>query len=69
MFTDRFISRVRAVASAAIALAFVFGLAPAVRADVPVDLELVLAVDVSGSVDATEAWLQREGYVEALLDF
>ena len=38
------------------------------RADVPVDLELVLAVDVSGSVDATEAWLQREGYVEALVN-
>ncbi|BBK29759.1 uncharacterized protein DUF1194 [Stella humosa] len=34
----------------------------------PVDLELVLAVDVSGSVDAVEARLQREGYVAAFRD-
>lgn len=34
--------------------------------DVPVDLELVLAVDVSGSVDEVEAGLQRDGYVKAL---
>ncbi|HEY0836530.1 MAG TPA: DUF1194 domain-containing protein [Azospirillum sp.] len=34
-------------------------------ADAPVDLELVLAVDVSGSVDEEEAQLQRLGYVEA----
>ena len=33
---------------------------------VAVDLELVLAVDVSGSVDVEEARLQREGYVAAL---
>ena len=33
---------------------------------VPVDLELVLAVDVSGSVDPVEAALQREGYVSGL---
>ena len=31
-----------------------------------VDLELVLAVDVSGSVDWQEAALQRNGYVQAL---
>jgi len=37
------------------------------RADVPVDLELVLAVDVSGSMDAEEAMLQREGYLDALV--
>jgi hypothetical protein len=37
-------------------------------ADIPVDLELVLAVDVSGSVDEEEAALQREGYVAALTD-
>ena len=36
--------------------------------DVPVDLELVLAVDVSGSVDGYEAQLQRDGYVQAILD-
>jgi hypothetical protein len=32
----------------------------------PVDLELILAVDCSGSVDEVEAQLQREGYVAAL---
>jgi len=32
----------------------------------PVDLELALAVDVSSSIDAEEAQLQRNGYVEAL---
>jgi hypothetical protein len=34
----------------------------------PVDLELVLAIDISGSVDEEEAALQREGYVKALTD-
>lgn len=38
------------------------------RSDVAVDLELVLAVDVSGSVDGEEAALQRDGYVRALND-
>jgi hypothetical protein len=33
---------------------------------VAVDLELVLAVDVSGSIDQEEALLQREGYLAAL---
>ena len=37
-------------------------------ADLPVDLELLLAVDVSGSVDPGEAKLQRAGYVGALTD-
>lgn len=36
------------------------------RAETPVDLELVLAVDVSGSIDPEEARLQRDGYVGAL---
>jgi Protein of unknown function (DUF1194) len=36
--------------------------------DLPVDLELVLAVDVSGSIDAEEARQQRDGYVAALAD-
>jgi hypothetical protein len=31
-----------------------------------VDLQLVLAVDISGSVDSEEAKLQRDGYVQAL---
>jgi len=35
---------------------------------IAVDLELVLAVDVSLSVDAEEGRLQRQGYVEAFLD-
>jgi hypothetical protein len=34
----------------------------------PVDLELVLAVDVSGSIDAEEMKLQRDGYIAALTD-
>jgi hypothetical protein len=36
------------------------------RADTAVDLQLVLAVDVSRSIDEVEAELQRRGYVEAL---
>ena len=34
-------------------------------APIAVDLQLVLAVDVSGSVDANEFALQRDGYVQA----
>ncbi len=33
-----------------------------------VDLELVLAVDVSGSIDAEESRLQRDGFAEALVN-
>ena len=40
--------------------------AQALARELPVDLELVLAVDVSGSVDEVEARLQRDGYVQAL---
>ena len=59
-------------------LAFLFvallcgGLLPAVSpaaakgGSVPVDVELVLAVDVSFSMDPEEQRLQREGYFEAL---
>jgi hypothetical protein len=39
---------------------------PAGAQDLEVDLELVLAVDISGSVDEAEARLQREGYIAAL---
>ena len=42
--------------------------APATAEDLPVDLELVLAVDVSGSIDAEEGLLQRVGYRRALVD-
>jgi hypothetical protein len=41
--------------------------APARAADA-VDLQLVLAVDVSRSIDEDEARLQREGYRTAMLD-
>ena len=37
-------------------------------AGLPVDLELVLAVDLSISVDGSEFVLQRQGYVEAFRD-
>ena len=41
-------------------------LAPLAHAqDQPVDLELVLAVDVSGSMDPEEKLLQRSGYIDA----
>ena len=40
--------------------------ATSTRAETPVDLQLVLAVDVSRSIDEVEAELQRRGYVEAL---
>lgn len=33
-----------------------------------VDLQLVLAIDVSGSVDPEEARLQRQGYIDAFAD-
>ena len=35
---------------------------------VPVDLELVLAVDVSRSIDADEFELQRQGYARAIVN-
>ena len=38
------------------------------RAEMPVDLELILAVDVSRSIDREEARLQRQGYVDAFRD-
>jgi len=41
---------------------------PAKAELLPVDLELVLAVDVSGSIDAEEMQLQRDGYVAALVN-
>ncbi len=40
----------------------------ALRAQQAVDLELALAVDVSGSIDDEEAQLQRDGYVAAFRD-
>ena len=40
----------------------------AAAAGEPVDLQLVLAVDISRSVDDEEFHLQREGYADALKD-
>lgn len=50
-------------------LAFLFAAvaAPDAGAQQSVDMELVLAVDVSGSIDEEEAILQRRGYMEALV--
>ncbi len=42
--------------------------APVARADEPVDLLLVLAADVSRSVDHAKFQLQREGYAAAISD-
>ena len=56
--------RRRTILAASVALAFP---RPA-RASTEVDLLLVLAVDVSRSVDEEEARLQREGYREAMVD-
>ena len=39
--------------------------APTAKGGLRVDLELVLAVDVSGSIDEVESRLQRKGYVDA----
>ena len=40
----------------------------AARAETPVDLQLVLAVDASGSVDQRRFELQKQGYVAAFLN-
>ncbi|HLH97981.1 MAG TPA: DUF1194 domain-containing protein [Xanthobacteraceae bacterium] len=51
------------------AAALALGCGPlAAQAQTRVDLQLVLAVDASGSVDATRFELQRKGYVEAFRD-
>ncbi len=59
--------RIWARVAAAVLLA-VAAPAAAVAQDVPVDVELVLAVDVSASIDGGEVNLQRAGYVAALTD-
>jgi hypothetical protein len=46
----------------------VLAAASAARAQERVDLELALAIDVSGSIDNDEAALQRDGYLKALVD-
>jgi hypothetical protein len=52
--------------AAALALFLSFTTVPTRAGDIPVDLELVLTVDVSGSIDWEEAALQRRGYVDGL---
>ena len=55
------------VAAVTVALASVVALPAAARdRGVDVDVELVLAVDISYSMDRTEQVLQREGYIQAL---
>jgi hypothetical protein len=39
---------------------------PAAAQKMPVDIELILAIDVSGSIDPVEARMQRDGYYAAL---
>lgn len=53
-------------AGLALGLVILTALCPAARAE-PVDVELVLAVDSSGSIDMGEFALQRQGYAEALV--
>jgi len=52
---------------AAIGIAMLLAPAP-LRAEVVVDLQLVIAVDISYSMDLEEQRLQRDGYVTALRD-
>jgi hypothetical protein len=68
----RFLSLiVLAVAASAAAVTFAAPNPPRLFADkrpnaIPVDVELVLAVDISFSMDPSEQELQREGYIKAL---
>src|ERR1700745_1096516 len=58
----------RAVRFAVAMLAAVFVSAESASAAEPVDLLLVLASDVSQSIDDAKFKLQREGYIAALID-
>jgi len=58
--------RRRSLIAAASAAPFLAG--RAARADDPVDVALVMAIDVSRSIDEDEARLQREGYRAAVTD-
>jgi Protein of unknown function (DUF1194) len=53
---------------ALLVLVLLLAAVPPAQAQIPVDLELVLAVDISRSVDDEEAKLQRQGYVAAFTD-
>src|SRR5262245_43887443 len=52
--------------AAVLCAALLWALPPARADDTPVDLELILAVDVSRSMDIDEQQLQRDGYVAAI---
>ena len=56
------------VARCAAALIVAFLLAPGAKAQTNVDLDLVLAVDVSGSVNHDRFELQKQGYANAFRD-
>ena len=58
----------RTIFAAVAACALLWWSAPAKSADIPVDLELVLAVDVSLSMDSFEQKMQLQGYVAAMRD-
>lgn len=58
----------RSAVLAALVAQLLLAAEPVGARELPVDLELVLAVDVSGSVDDLEAHQQRQGYVAALRD-
>lgn len=60
--------RISAAGAAGFGLAALALVPVAAADDVAVDLELVLAVDISISMDPEEQRLQREGYVRAFLD-
>ena len=63
----KFLGKILASAAAGLMLAAIFCAAPARAGEpLPVDVELVLAVDISYSMDYDELALQRSGYVAAL---
>ena len=56
------------MAGAAMAGAAPWRASRAEGAEIDVDVELIIAVDVSGSIDPEEAQLQRNGYIDAFTD-
>ena len=68
LLSERALLARRLLAAFVVAVWAVTGASGNVRAQTRVDLELVLAVDVSYSMDLDEQRLQRDGYIEALRD-
>ncbi len=56
----------RSVRTFGLAAGLVFAFGPGLASAEEVDLELILAVDISGSMEYQEALTQRRGYIEAL---